>query len=54
VPFAPHTLCHPDRSSGAFCRCAVEGSWHNHLILSAPFFPANSALSLSCFLIADI
>ena len=42
APFAPRTLCHPDRSSGAFCRCAVEGSWHSHLILSAPFFPANS------------
>ena len=21
--------CHPDRSNGAFCRCAVEGSWHD-------------------------
>ncbi len=37
---------HPDRSSGAFRRCAVEGSWHNHLILSAPFFPVISASSV--------
>src|SRR5208337_833134 len=43
APSASHTLCHPDRSSGAFCRCAVEGSWHNRLILSAPFLIPTAA-----------
>src|SRR5208283_2732406 len=25
----PRSICHPDRSNGAFCRCAVEGSWQD-------------------------
>src|SRR5271157_5606398 len=38
-------LCHPDRSNGALCRCAAEGSWHN-------LFPAThpSCFSLLCAL----
>ena len=54
-PSGLSSLCHPDRSNGAFCRCGVEGSRHilQNLAL-LPLFVLRLLNSGSCFLIADI